>query len=548
MTAIIPTKLILDPSPTLSGNLDANGKSISDIDQLSFRELLDDSLVGYWPFVASARDASRYGHDGTLGGNAAIANGILKLPGAAGDFVSLGENDKFCFTNTEYFELESEIDGFYHQGIADDGEFLYTFGTPYLSKKNRTSPYATLLTMQLATIKTAASGALDNCDHIGDGVALGNYIYIPVEKYNTDHTFSADQYIVRLNKSDLTYSTHWDVSAQDPKISGLATDGTYILAISYCDSACTTCDQERSDVIWRYTLAGVYAGDASRIVLSSPMTGCQGITYNRANNAIYASTDGTYGGIDGIYRIEMTGTVTGIVYQKSITGNFEGLDYTQDQMRVAIDIYDPTCYMLVLNERTALSGFSISAWIRPENLTGSRPVIGRWDYIANHRQYILLANGDDLGFWVGRDNGTTSTNLTMADCLALNNWYHVCAVCDYDNQLLLLYLNGGTPSTIAYTGVNVGFTQNTCVGRNTAAGMLYWLGQMADVRMYNRPLSAAEIQKLYSLGVTQYPMARTVCYVTDPAAARPIGYGRVIWTTDTEPTNAIAGDIWIPTA
>ena len=75
MTAIPPARVSLDPAPKLGGNLDANKKNISNVEQLSFRTLYDDSLVGWWPFVAgSAADSSRYGNNGAFVGGANANN------------------------------------------------------------------------------------------------------------------------------------------------------------------------------------------------------------------------------------------------------------------------------------------------------------------------------------------------------------------------------------------------------------------------------------------------------------------------------------------
>jgi hypothetical protein len=244
----------------------------------------------------------------------------------------------------------------------------------------------------------------------------------------------------------------------------------------------------------------------------------------------------------------MDGTVGDVVYTY-VCDYAEGLDYTQDRLLFLEDnIESDNSFIHFTRRRESLNGFTISAWIKPgSDITTSQYLASRYR-ISGYYQYGMLLTNSQIALWCGKDDGTSRTSVYKTGVVA-NQWQHALVVADFENNLITAYLDAVASTPIAYTAKMWGLYQDTIIGACSNATLKYpFTGQMADVRIYNRPLSAAEIQKLYSLGVTQYPMARTVCYVTDPAAARPIGYGRVIWTTDTEPTNAIAGDIWIPTA
>ena len=85
---------------------------------------------------------------------------------------------------------------------------------------------------------------------------------------------------------------------------------------------------------------------------------------------------------------------------------------------------------------------------------------------------------------------------------ALNTWYHVAGVYNATTRTLDIYVNGvldngvllGTvPAAQVVPNINVN------VGRRT--GGFYFQGVIDDVRVYNRALSAAEVQSIQGAGL-----------------------------------------------
>lgn len=137
------------------------------------------------------------------------------------------------------------------------------------------------------------------------------------------------------------------------------------------------------------------------------------------------------------------------------------------------------------------SPFSIEVWIYSDaygssymNIGGKFPFIDlRMDSTNKAVDFRLNDAHSTIG-------GTVLTN---------GNWYHVGVVYDStlgsDNQLI--YLNGVLDGNTDYT---------TAIGNNTAVNyyigvradsQYHWGGKIGDVRIYNRALSAGEIQHNY---------------------------------------------------
>ena len=86
--------------------------------------------------------------------------------------------------------------------------------------------------------------------------------------------------------------------------------------------------------------------------------------------------------------------------------------------------------------------------------------------------------------------------------LGLNEWYQI--VGTYDGSEQKLYVNGELDNTLAWSG---SFTINSgaMLGRDIEGGQ-YFNGSMDDIRIYNRVLSAEEVELLYHEGGWDLPL------------------------------------------
>jgi hypothetical protein len=174
-----------------------------------------------------------------------------------------------------------------------------------------------------------------------------------------------------------------------------------------------------------------------------------------------------------------TGTISGAI--RTTTGRFGGaLSFDGVNDWVTIPDSNP------LDLTTAMT---IEAWIRPSQVgTDWRTVLLKEQ--PGNLIYALYA-GDGAGrpathVFTTADRGTNATTTT-----ALNTWTHLAAT--YDRTTLRLYVNGTQAATRALTG-----NLRTSTGALRIGGNNIWAewfnGTIDEIRLYNRALTATEIQ------------------------------------------------------
>ena len=107
--------------------------------------------------------------------------------------------------------------------------------------------------------------------------------------------------------------------------------------------------------------------------------------------------------------------------------------------------------------------------------------------------YFLNANtnGNRIGIG-GTFGGDCCTVLRSPSALPVNQWTHVAGT--YDGTTLRLYVNGTQVSSQAKTGALQVNGLPLRIGGNTY-GSEFFRGLIDNLRIYNRALSAAEIQQ-----------------------------------------------------
>jgi hypothetical protein len=144
------------------------------------------------------------------------------------------------------------------------------------------------------------------------------------------------------------------------------------------------------------------------------------------------------------------------------------------------------------------TGMTIEAWIRPTAI-GSL-----WRTVVLKEQpssliYSLYA-GDGLGrpasdVFITSDHGFSGPSAT-----ALNAWTHLAAT--YDGTTQRLFVNGVQVATLATTGSIRASTGVLRIGGNGTWNDEWFAGLIDEVRVYNRALTAAEVQADMTVPVT----------------------------------------------
>ncbi|MFW0837849.1 MAG: LamG-like jellyroll fold domain-containing protein [Candidatus Komeilibacteria bacterium] len=140
--------------------------------------------------------------------------------------------------------------------------------------------------------------------------------------------------------------------------------------------------------------------------------------------------------------------------------------------------------------------FSISAWI---NTTDSQfYILGKQTWGVAEGFFLGTKagydGGDDNYFWF--DTGYSSANAKILTSLInTGQWVHVVAI--RSNGVGYIYVNNALEVTDSSNSQNVDSNASLTIGRRTGSG--YYLdGDLSDVRIYDRALSAEEIASLYN--------------------------------------------------
>lgn len=149
--------------------------------------------------------------------------------------------------------------------------------------------------------------------------------------------------------------------------------------------------------------------------------------------------------------------------------------------------------------------FTLSGWIRPANVSGSKDIIRvATNDAANTRGVLMLVDSGGPGKLRGgarAGDAEGQLNRTSTDAITVNQWTHVAAVLNIGGDSVVLYVNGavaGSAGATAFTAATTGNTDSAgaTLGANIAGTGNRWNGHLDDLRVYERALSAAEVRSL----------------------------------------------------
>ena len=157
--------------------------------------------------------------------------------------------------------------------------------------------------------------------------------------------------------------------------------------------------------------------------------------------------------------------------------------------------------------------YSISGWIKVNSDATQLNVLTKWSGSTATSEWLFRLNDDKtLQLWLR--GGTPYFYVSSANALTSyeGQWIHVSAsyagagpnsATSFANaaSAITLYINGKSIATTttasgAYAGM-VGSTQNVWIGRQ---GSAFSEGEIRDVKLFNKELSAAEVKEVYSNG------------------------------------------------
>lgn len=208
-------------------------------------------------------------------------------------------------------------------------------------------------------------------------------------------------------------------------------------------------------------------------------------------NASYAATFAPIaGGLVAAYAFaEGSGTMTADRSGNNNSGTLSNTVWTTQGKFGSALIFNGTNAKVTIPDAAWLhltKGMTLEAWVYPATMATS------WaDVIMKQGDDYYLAGSSQSTGGVPATGGTYTTPLYAASSLPPNAWSHLAAT--YDGTMMRLYVNGIQAGSRANTNTMSNSNGPLSIGGDALFGQ-YFNGRIDEVRVYNRALSASEIQ------------------------------------------------------
>lgn len=142
------------------------------------------------------------------------------------------------------------------------------------------------------------------------------------------------------------------------------------------------------------------------------------------------------------------------------------------------------------------TGISGTAWVNIPSAPGG----GEYLIFAKRTAYYFdIVSSGQIRVYTYNTTGTWFPSISS---IPINTWAHVAFT--YNGANLKLFINGVLDTSEARTGNIQNSTQSLTIGTSINESGRYFKGRMANVRIYNRGLTDAEISSIYSSEAPDY--------------------------------------------
>jgi hypothetical protein len=148
---------------------------------------------------------------------------------------------------------------------------------------------------------------------------------------------------------------------------------------------------------------------------------------------------------------------------------------------------------------------TLNIWFRTINSSARQVLLADWDSSGAQETARLEVSGFNISSnrVGGTINGVSnSTPVQSTTSIQNNTWYWVTIL--YNGTNTQLYLNGQLEQSLVTTERGSDSTGNVVIGRAGNFNAFYWNGNIAQIQIYNRALSATEILQNYNATKTRF--------------------------------------------
>jgi hypothetical protein len=145
------------------------------------------------------------------------------------------------------------------------------------------------------------------------------------------------------------------------------------------------------------------------------------------------------------------------------------------------------------------SAITLEAWVYWDGVS-DKGIIGRWESTGNKRSYLLYNTSTKFRFYISSDG--TASESQQNNSVVSTGWNHIVGV--YDGTKIYTYLNGAVDGSQNYSSDIYASDVDVEIGRYDQNSAFAYTNQIAQPRIYNRALTASEIQQNYNSGKNTY--------------------------------------------
>jgi hypothetical protein len=202
----------------------------------------------------------------------------------------------------------------------------------------------------------------------------------------------------------------------------------------------------------------------------------------------------------------LDGTLFGAAWVKGVRGSalaFDGNDFVE------------VPHDNILNNGNMLS---VEAWICPEEMIRYQKIITKTP--GQYYDYSLFCGDkDNVGFAV-KVGSTAYSVYSPANSVPRGNWTHVVGV--YDGKNVIIYINGKEAGKNPAAGPIMDHGGVLRIGGDAYASN--YQGRIDEIRIYDRALTANEVNALYQGNSSKGSNSEYNCYANNVARNRGYGY------------------------
>ncbi|MEN9328307.1 MAG: hypothetical protein RI947_1115 [Candidatus Parcubacteria bacterium] len=176
-------------------------------------------------------------------------------------------------------------------------------------------------------------------------------------------------------------------------------------------------------------------------------------------------------------------------------------DGTTGKYNSSLD-FDGTNDYVDMGDRDILNAITVSAWIYWDAATTNDGIVSKrtGTEVAGDWAFRMSDNGDNKLEWMVWSGVDSSNNDYSIGTISTGAWHHVAVTFDNANNNTKFYIDGVLDSTDTSGTNDIADTSETLKIGAAGQSSDYFDGRIDDVRIYNYPLTAAQIKTTYNDG------------------------------------------------